>query len=267
MRVLGELAALLHHGDAVAHLDRLVDVVGDEDDRLADLALEAQELVLEPLAVDRVDGAERLVHQHQRRIGGAGPAPRPRAGAARPRADRGSGRACRPGRGRPARAAPPREPGCAACPSPAGAARWRCSRPRSGAGRGRSAGSRSRSHAAAPPAGAPSTLRPSSRMSPSLMSIMRLTIRIAVVLPQPDGPTSTQISPDGHLQRQAVDSRLGLAGVAAWWRRGTRASLPPGVPTAPRCGRNLSDSRGGSRGGTRDPTRGSRPFRAEFSKP
>ena len=40
----------------------------DEDDRLADLALQAQELVLQPLAVDRVDRAERLVHQHQRRV-------------------------------------------------------------------------------------------------------------------------------------------------------------------------------------------------------
>ena len=30
-----------------------------------------------------------------------------------------------------------------------------------------------------------------------MMSIMRLTIRMAVVLPHPDGPTSTQISPDG----------------------------------------------------------------------
>src|ERR671923_147544 len=39
------------------------------------------------------------------------------------------------------------------------------------------------------------TLRPPTRMSPSVMSIIRLTIRIAVVLPQPDGPTSTQISP------------------------------------------------------------------------
>ena len=29
---------------------------------------------------------------------------------------------------------------------------------------------------------------PSSRMSPLVISIMRLTIRIAVVLPQPDGP-------------------------------------------------------------------------------
>ena len=35
------------------------------------------------------------------------------------------------------------------------------------------------------------------RMSPSVISTVRLTIRIAVVLPQPDGPTSTQISPAG----------------------------------------------------------------------
>src|SRR3954467_7791438 len=34
-------------------------------------------------------------------------------------------------------------------------------------------------------------------MSPSEMSIIRLTMRMAVVLPQPDGPTSTQISPAG----------------------------------------------------------------------
>ena len=59
---------MLHDRDAVAHLDRLVDVVGDEHDRLADLALEAQELVLQALAVDRVDRAEGLVHQHQRRV-------------------------------------------------------------------------------------------------------------------------------------------------------------------------------------------------------
>ena len=67
--VLGEDPALLEDRDPVAHLDRLVDVVGDEDDRLAQLGLQAQELVLQPLAVDRVDRAERLVHQHQRRVG------------------------------------------------------------------------------------------------------------------------------------------------------------------------------------------------------
>ena len=69
-RVLCQHPALLHHGHPVAHLDRLVDVVGDEQDRLADLRLEPQELVLEALPVDRVDGAEGLVHQHQRRVRG-----------------------------------------------------------------------------------------------------------------------------------------------------------------------------------------------------
>src|SRR3954454_9140330 len=37
-------------------------------------------------------------------------------------------------------------------------------------------------------------------MSPSLSSIIRLTSRIAVVLPQPDGPTSTQTSPAGTVK-------------------------------------------------------------------
>ena len=69
-RVLGELAALLEDRDAVAHLDRLVDVVGDEEDRLLHLGLEAQELVLEALAVDGVDRAERLVHQHHAGVRG-----------------------------------------------------------------------------------------------------------------------------------------------------------------------------------------------------
>ena len=36
---------------------------------LRELGLQAQELVLQALAVDRVDRAERLVHQHQRRVG------------------------------------------------------------------------------------------------------------------------------------------------------------------------------------------------------
>ena len=70
---LGELAADAQHRDLVAELDRLVDVVGDEHDGLAQLALQAQELVLQLLAHDRVDGAERLVHQHHRRVGGQRP--------------------------------------------------------------------------------------------------------------------------------------------------------------------------------------------------
>ena len=49
----GRDAADLHDRDEVAHLDRLVDVVGHEQDRLGELLLEAQELVLEALADDR----------------------------------------------------------------------------------------------------------------------------------------------------------------------------------------------------------------------
>ena len=53
--VLGQDSAALEDRDAVGHLDRLVDVMGDEDDGLADLLLEAQELVLK---ADR-DGSGR----------------------------------------------------------------------------------------------------------------------------------------------------------------------------------------------------------------
>ena len=62
--------AIAHDRDAVAHLDRLVDVVGHEDHGLPELAVQAQEVVLETVARDRVDRAEGLVHQHDRRIDG-----------------------------------------------------------------------------------------------------------------------------------------------------------------------------------------------------
>ena len=54
--------------DPVAHLHRLVDVVGDEHDGLAELLLQPQELVLQPHPDHRVDRAERLVHQQHRRV-------------------------------------------------------------------------------------------------------------------------------------------------------------------------------------------------------
>ena len=44
--------------------------MGDEDDRLAQLLLDPEQLVLEPRARDRIERAEGLVHQHQRRIRG-----------------------------------------------------------------------------------------------------------------------------------------------------------------------------------------------------
>src|SRR4051794_25676762 len=49
-------------------------------------------------------------------------------------------------------------------------------------------------------------------MSPSLISIMRLTIRMAVVLPQPDGPTSTQISPAGTSSERSSTAGFGAPG-------------------------------------------------------
>src|SRR5918998_2286095 len=66
--VLGEEAALLEDGDLVAHLYGLVYVVGDEDDGLLDVVLDAQKLVLEPLARNGVDRPEGLVHEHDRGV-------------------------------------------------------------------------------------------------------------------------------------------------------------------------------------------------------
>src|SRR3954470_23042790 len=68
-RVVLHQQPILHQGEPVAHPDRLVDVVGDEDDGLAQPAEDRQELALQPLAHDRIDGAEGLVHQHHGGIG------------------------------------------------------------------------------------------------------------------------------------------------------------------------------------------------------
>ena len=56
------------------------------------------------------------------------------------------------------------------------------------------------------------TLVPSIRMSPSVIEISRLTIFIAVVLPPPDGPTSTQISPAGIVSESSSTAGCGRPG-------------------------------------------------------
>jgi hypothetical protein len=68
-----EATALGEDGDPVAETDGLLDVVRDEQNRLAHLVLEAQELVLELSSHHRVDGAERLVHQQHRWVRGERP--------------------------------------------------------------------------------------------------------------------------------------------------------------------------------------------------
>ena len=55
--------ALVEHRDPVAHRERLLLVVGDEDERDADVALDLLELELHLAAQLEVEGAERLVEQ------------------------------------------------------------------------------------------------------------------------------------------------------------------------------------------------------------
>ena len=139
-RVVLHQPPILHHGEPVAHADRLVDVVGDEDDGLAQPPQDRQELALQPLAHDRIDGAERLVHQHHRRIG------RQRARDADPlplaarKLAREAPQELAAARGRRASASPRRAPRSAASASRAGPARSRRSRRSSCAGTARPAG-------------------------------------------------------------------------------------------------------------------------------
>ena len=148
--VLLEHPAHVHEGDAVGQLDRLVEVVGDQDDRLVDAGLQGEQLVLQP-ARGRPGPPRRRARPSAARAGRRpGPGPRRPAAAGRRTARPGSGRAgsrrARPGR--PARRC---GPWCGPCPSPGRWGRRRCSWRRSGGGRGRPAGSRSRCPAAASP--------------------------------------------------------------------------------------------------------------------
>ena len=70
---LGDLPARPEDRDLVAHLDGLLDVVGDQHHGLVQLRLEPQELILQGGSDNRVDRAERLVHQQHRRVGGERP--------------------------------------------------------------------------------------------------------------------------------------------------------------------------------------------------
>ena len=137
--VLLEHAADVEDGDAVGELDRLVDVVGDEDDRLAHPALQVEQLVLQAGPHDRVDGAVGLVHQQDRRVGGQRP------GHADPLLLPAGelGRVAREQLGiEPDEGDELVDPrlGSEPCPSRAARARWRCCRRWCGAGTARSAG-------------------------------------------------------------------------------------------------------------------------------
>ena len=65
--------AVTHDHDVIAELERLGEVVGDEHHGLADLVVEAQDLVLHVAPDERVERAERLVEEHDLGIHGEGP--------------------------------------------------------------------------------------------------------------------------------------------------------------------------------------------------
>ena len=56
------------HQDAVGEKDRLVEIVGDEDDGDVDLAPDFQQMRLHRAARLRIERAERLVHQQDARL-------------------------------------------------------------------------------------------------------------------------------------------------------------------------------------------------------
>jgi len=65
-------APALHDGDAVAQLERLVEIVADEDDGAPEFLLQVDEFVLKVGADQGIERGEGLVHQQDRRVGGEG---------------------------------------------------------------------------------------------------------------------------------------------------------------------------------------------------
>ena len=64
--------AAFHQGNAVADLERLVQIMADEDDRALQLGLQVQKFILQPGADQRVQRRERLIHQQDRGLGDKG---------------------------------------------------------------------------------------------------------------------------------------------------------------------------------------------------
>ena len=62
-------AARIHDRDPITQLDSLINIVRDEDDRLAHLPLNAEELVLEAFPRDPVDCPEGFVHEQDGWVG------------------------------------------------------------------------------------------------------------------------------------------------------------------------------------------------------
>ena len=205
-------------------IGRLVDAVRDEQDGHAGFLPDAADLLVEPVAGDLVERAERLVHQQDLRV--AGQRPRNRHALALParhlvRPGIARGPSGRPARAVPAASAGPcgrrrRPPAAAARRSAARCARAAAPHP----------GTRSRCRAScAPPRG----VAPSTSTLPRLGGSRSATTRSRVDLPQPDGPSRVRNSP-------CATSRSRLL-IAVTSRRSVKKRMPTSRHViAGRCG-------------------------------
>src|SRR5579872_1428506 len=64
-RLKGDKTACFHQCDAIAEQERFAEVMGDEDHGLSQPALQFQEFALKFVAGERIQCAERLVHQEK----------------------------------------------------------------------------------------------------------------------------------------------------------------------------------------------------------
>ena len=72
-RIVGDDAAGAHHHDAVGEQHRLLDIVGDHDGGHAEPLVQRPVGGAQRVAGDRIERAERLVHQHDARPRRDGP--------------------------------------------------------------------------------------------------------------------------------------------------------------------------------------------------
>src|SRR4029453_1051796 len=66
---LSEMPAHPHDGDLIAQLDGLINVVGDQDDRLAELTLQPEKELMQLAANDGIHCRKRLIHEQDERVG------------------------------------------------------------------------------------------------------------------------------------------------------------------------------------------------------
>ena len=189
--------------------------MGDEDEVLPSSRWRRSSLGLQLFADDRVDGAERLVHQQDVRVDGkaAGDAdalllpPDSWRGSARRARSRPTRSISSSARSRAALLATPVSTGTVATLS-----MHRAMRQQPGV-----------LHHVPDPAPQPDRLTramssPSIRMFPSLGSTMRLIIRSRVVLPQPDEPTNTVVLCDGMTRLKSSTAAVPSAKGLVTWR-------------------------------------------------